>query len=180
MTPQPEASARDRIGSLIDAIRRLHHGEQRGPLAELRRMNTSGPPVSSVAQELLARLFPGWLSEHDARRLALFARILALPMSIDGLDEAHGDKGIGMGGRMLAAGISEKRVERLLLARGDAFDDQLLLVARRLANSGPLPCREIGKLILGDPATIEQTRYDIARGYWIARAANSPSAGDLQ
>jgi hypothetical protein len=177
MTHSPEES-NDEIGALANAIRELHHRGDRGALAELRRMDTAGPPVSGALHQLLARRYPGRLDEARARRLALFIRILALAGAADGLKD--GPRLLGR--RMEEIGVSPARVERLLAARGPAFDDQVLLLARRLANAGPLPFREIGQLVLGDAGAVERTRYDIARGYWTTVSAASPQtlSGDQQ
>lgn len=171
MTPQPEASTDPTTGldqeitALASAVRQLHHRQQRGELAELRRMNPGQVLMSAAFQRLLAGLYPGRLDENRARRLAVLTRILALPMSEDVLKEG----GRILGETLARVGISENRVQRLLLARDEAFDDQLLLLARRLVNAGALPFREMGRLILGSPGTVERTRYDIARGYWVAK-----------
>jgi hypothetical protein len=72
---------------------------------------------------------------------------------------------------MAAAGVSEGRAQKLLTARGSAVVEQLRLIARRLANEGMLPYRQIGDLLLiedeeGERA--EAVRLRIARDYWRA------------
>jgi hypothetical protein len=169
MSSQPEApDTEDEITALAKAVRMLYIREQRGALATLRRMNPAEALFAAPFQALLADIRPDALSVHRARPRAVFVRILALPMSREVLQ----DGGRKLGRQLLEAKISEMRVQRLLQASGDALEDQLSLVARRLANTGVLPFREMGRLLLGDARDAETARYEIARGYWLTRAAS--------
>lgn len=152
------------ITALANAVRALHHQERRGDLASLRRMDAD-EPVPPAFQRILVRAAPDADLNH-ARRIALFVKILSLPMGGDALAADRRR----LGEAMADDGISEKRVQMLMTARGPALDDLLLRTARRLARAGVLPFQEIGELILGDPTIRERTRFAVAKAYWAGRA----------
>ena len=174
-TPRADAAAAgDRLARLIQglamAVRRLHRQERRGELAALRRMDPEHPVVQPF-QRILLHVAPD-ASLDRARRIALFVKILALPMSDDVLKS--GRRVLGMA--MESADVSERRVQTLMTARGEALDDHVLRLARRLAREGDLPFEEIGRLILGDERVIEDTRFEIARAYWAGRTRREDAA----
>lgn len=157
------------ITAFADAIRALHHQENRGALAALRRMDTSRA-TEPAFHRILAVAAPD-ASHARAKRLALLARILALATSAEMLGK--GPQGLGEALRV--ADVSEARVQMLMTARGETLDDLLLRTARRLVRDGSLPYQDIGKLILGGPKAVEITRFRIAKDYWARR---NPAAGD--
>ena len=91
------------------------------------------------------------------RRWARVAQIMAMAQELipDGLGRALAD-----------ADVSDLRVGALLNARGDALYDLASRVARRIANGGVLPYRELAALILLDDIqshddALEQIRIGI-------------------
>lgn len=151
-------------GGFAALVRVLHGAEQRGDLAALRRMDPEHP-YEPPFQRMLVRVAPQTRLER-AKRIALVAKILALPPS----GEALNDGTRSFGRAMAEAGISEARVQVLMTARGGALDDAVLRLARRLVRTGSLPFFEIGRLVLGGEAEVEDTRYRIAHDYWTGRA----------
>jgi CRISPR system Cascade subunit CasB len=162
--PSPAASTltageRDQGFLLCNEVRRLAEAEQRGDLAELRRLDPNQPGAPAFFR-ILARVAPEAGGE-TMRRYAHFLRILALKP-----EALSGDR---LGAVMAKAGVSESRVQRLLTARGETMRDQLRLIARRLANSGNLPWRGFADLLLTkDDKQAENKRLIIARDYWRA------------
>lgn len=150
-----------RISTLANAVRALHHQERRGDLASLRRMNPERP-FEQPFQRILVRTAPD-ASLEDARRIALFVRTLALAMTPSVLK----DGARSLGEAMVAARISERRVQMLMTARGDALDDLVVRIARRLVRDGSLPINDIGRLILGSARTVEKTRFEVAKAFWV-------------
>lgn len=182
-------AVRKRVDGLANAIRSLHYRDKRGELASLRRMD-EGTAVEPAFQQILAGVAPtAYLDRNDrlgrpryddARRLALMTKILALPMSRDGLADGYGN----LGEAMAAAKVSERRVQALMTARGAALDDLVLRMARLLVRAGMLPFLDIGRLLLGTTTSVENTRFRIAKGYWGNRreaadsdVANKDTAG---
>lgn len=157
------------IEALANAVRALHHQENRGALAALRRMNARRA-IEPAFHRVLAREASGASRKH-ALRLALLTKILALATNVDVLRNGRQN----LGDALYAAGVSEARVQMLMTARGSALDDLLLRTARRLVHDGFLPYEDIGKLVLGGPKIIEHTRFRIARAYWARRI---PADGD--
>lgn len=148
------------IEALANAVRALHHQESRGDLAALRRMDTR-LVAEPAFHRILARTAPD-AARGRAQRIALLTRILALATRPDMLR----DGGRRLGEALHVADVSEARVQMLMTARGAALDDLLLRTARRLVRDGLLPYQDIGKLILGGPRTVEDTRFRIAKAYW--------------
>lgn len=160
---------RKRVEELATAIRHLHNQGARGELAGLRRMDETRA-VEPALHRLLARRAPdaefgAKFRRDDMGRLALMTKVLALGMGVETLGRGHYDLG-----RMMAdAKISERRVQTLMQARGPAFDDLILRLARRLVREGALPYLDIGGLVLGSDEMVERTRRRIAKGFWGAR-----------
>jgi hypothetical protein len=159
---EPEKKVRTGlIDTFAGAIRALESAERRGDLASLRRLNTNAPDAT-VFFRIVVKIAPE-AGPTALRRYARFLQILALkPAAL-----ASGS----FGAAMAAAGISEGRVQKLLTTRGPALAEQFRLIARRLANEGTLPYRQIGELLLiedeeGEGA--EAVRLRIARDYWRA------------
>jgi CRISPR system Cascade subunit CasB len=164
--PQPEPTAvrvKEEGGlaeAFADCVRALNAAERRGDLAELRRLDPERPS-SPAYFRIVTKVAPD--SPPPAmRRFGQLLQILALK------PEALIPWSLGK--TMAEAGISESRVQRLLSARGSTFDEQVRLIARRLANFGRLPYREIGRLLLAreESEEIEEIRLRIARDYWRA------------
>lgn len=176
---RPAQHSGEPIEALASAVRALHHQERRGDLASLRRMD-AGRALEPAFHRILAVIAPE-ASLERARRMALLVKILALSTDLDTLAPGR----IGLGDAMAAGGISEKRVQTLMTARGEVLDDSLVRIARRLVRTGPLPYRDIGRLILGSAETIERMRFEIARAYWVeasrkAAAAPEQTAGETE
>jgi CRISPR system Cascade subunit CasB len=160
-----------REGGLVEAfankVRELANRERRGDLAALRRLNAEAPAAPAFFQ-ILVKIAPE-SGPDSLRRYARLLQIFALrPEAL-----VPGSLGVALA----AAGVSEGRVQKLLAARGPALAEQIRLIARRLANGGSLPYRQIGDLILAkdDTEIAEDLRLRIARDYWRAldrRAAN--------
>lgn len=146
-------------GAFVNEVRALLHAERRGDLAELRRLTPEHPDAPAFFR-ILARVAP----EAGVKTMRLYAhylRILALnPQALS--DDR-------LGAVMAKSGVSESRVQRLLIARAAALDAQLRLIARRLANSGNVPWRGFADLMLAaDEEQAEHARLRIARDYWRA------------
>ena len=97
------------IDALANAVRALHHQENRGDLAALRRMKTESP-TEPAFHRILAGTALNASFEH-ARRLALLTKILALATSLETLRN---------GGQNLGRGAACRRRQRG--ARPDADD----------------------------------------------------------
>ena len=156
-----------------NSIRKVHAAERRGDLAELRRLDPERPNAPAFFR-IVTKAAPQ-SPPAAMRRYARLLQILALKP--DALTPW------GLGKTMAEAGISESRVQKLLSARGPAFDEQIRLVARRLANFGRLPYREIGRLLLApeESDAVEDFRLRIAHDYWRAldRSAVVEAATEL-
>ncbi|KQT88479.1 hypothetical protein ASG48_03465 [Aurantimonas sp. Leaf443] len=166
----PERASDGITRRLAAAIRVLHKVEQRGDLAALRRMDPA-QPLAPAFQRLLVRIAPKAGLER-AKRIALLAKILALPAGAAALENGRRPLGLALAEEKIA----ERRVQMLMTARGEALDDAILRLARRLARRGSLPFVEIGQLLLGGEDEVEDTRYRIARAYWTSRAASEDVA----
>ena len=152
------------IEAWANAVRSLAKASDRGALAELRR---SGKELPAAFWKIAVKTDPRARPER-IKRMALVLQMLALRP--DKLIAGRGK----LGEALATENISEARVQKLMTARGPALDDQVIRVARQLANSGALPYRELAELLLaedhGCPA-VELIRLEIARGYWVNRAA---------
>jgi hypothetical protein len=167
-SPPPPDAADAALHEIAKHIRLLLETEATGPLAELRRMDLTHPDTMTFAAvsvipavAAFARV-EGDAGEMDIlRRLAAAAQIMALK---------PGDlQPWGLGKAMVDAGLTENRLRSLLAARGPALRDIARTLSRRLARApGPLPYRELGRLILldgRDPQAAEETRINLARDY---------------
>jgi CRISPR system Cascade subunit CasB len=159
---EPEKKGRTGlVEAFAGAIRALESAEQRGDLASLRRLNANAPDAAAFFR-IVVRIAP----EASPAALHRYARLLQI-LALKPAALASGS----FGAAMVAAGVSEGRAQKLLTARGSAVAEQLRLIARRLANEGMLPYRQIGDLLLiedeeGERA--EAVRLRIARDYWRA------------
>src|SRR6266487_942832 len=132
------------------------------PQPETHGVTATEIPVQEVRQNRVDAL-AGAISAVELRRYARFLQMLALKP--DSLTSGS------FGAAMAEAEVSEGRVQKLLSARGPALSKQLRLIARRLANAGKLPYRQIGDLLLvedEDGEYAEAVRLRIARDYWRA------------
>jgi len=151
----------NRVDALAGAIRALDKAERRGDLASLRRLDADAPDAPAFFR-IVVKVAPN-ASAVELRRYARFLQMLALKP--DSLTSGS------FGAAMAEAEVSEGRVQKLLSARGPALSKQLRLIARRLANAGRLPYRQIGDLLLvedEDGEYAEAVRLRIARDYWRA------------
>ena len=170
---RPEASPIEAAvpGSPASWARRspaAHGGRRAGAL---RRLDPAAPGsgVGAVCRLLLrADVAVEGFDADDLHRLALTLHVLAL-LSGSGADRT-------IPGRprpgFADAGLSEARFRRLLTARGPAFRDQVVRVARFLAGRAQrLDCRQFIRLILvegADEEAAEETRIRLARDYYAA------------
>src|SRR6266567_2062167 len=156
-----QAARPNRVEALAGAIRALDKAERRGDLASLRRLDADAPDAPAFFR-IVVKVAPN-ASAVELRRYARFLQMLALkPNSL-----TSGN----FGAAMAEAEVSEGRVQKLLSARGPALSKQLRLIARRLANAGRLPYRQIGDFLLvedEDGEYAEAVRLRIARDYWRA------------
>ncbi len=168
-----QAARPNRVEALAGAIRALGKAERRGDLASLRRLDADAPDAPAFFR-IVVKVAPD-VTAAELRRYAQFLQILALKPDV--LSSGS------FGAAMAEAEVSEGRVQKLLSARRPALSEQLRLIARRLANAGKLPYRQIGDLILIDDEDgeyAENIRLRIARDYWRAldRAeVSTPSPG---
>ena len=160
----PDTESDYGIEAWANAVRSLAKASDRGALAELRR---SGTELPAAFWKIAVKTDPRARPER-IKRMALVFQLLAFRP--DNLISGRGK----LGAALAAENISEARVQKLMTAVGPALDDQVIRIARRLANSGALPYRELAELLLaenhGSPL-IEDIRLEIARGYWVNRMA---------
>lgn len=168
--PPPDQPKGGRAGDLVEAfaeqVRSLARRERRGDLASLRRLDAEMPAAAAFFRIVVA-VAP----EAGPASLKRYARLLQiLALKPDVLVPGP------LGPALIEAGVSEGRVIKLLAARGPALARQLQLLARRLANAGAVPYRQIGDLILApdDSDRAEDLRLRISRDYW--RALDSRGA----
>jgi CRISPR-associated protein Cse2 (CRISPR_cse2) len=174
---QPTAhGTRDAIDHALDAIAGLIRGlvktEASGDLAALRRLDWKHPDklafaritvIAAVDQLLSAQTDPATRGDL-LRRLALVTSVMA------SAQELHA--GWKLGGALSDIGATERRLGALLTARGDTLLDTVKRTAARLSREGPLPYRQLGRLVLTetlDPEDAEVLRFAIARDF--ARAS---------
>lgn len=165
---QPQAGReRDLIEAFADEIRLLARKDRRGDLASLRRLDPERPDAAAFFR-IVVTVAPE-AGPDSMRRYARLVQILAL--NPDALKPGR------LGNALAAADVSEGRVLKLLAARGPALARQLHLIARRLANAGALPYRQLATLVLesDDSPRAEDVRLSIARDYW--RALDRGAAG---
>jgi CRISPR system Cascade subunit CasB len=159
--PPAEESRRNRVEAFAAAVHALEKAERRGDLASLRRLDVDAPDAPAFFR-MVVKLVPN-ASVVELSRYAQFLQILALkPAALSAGS---------FGAAMAEAKVSEGRVQKLLSARRPAISEQVRLIARRLANAGKLPYRQIGDLLLvedEDSEYADAVRLRIARDYWRA------------
>ena len=169
----PDTESESGIEAWANAMRSLAKASDRGALAELRR---SGTELPAAFWKIAVKTDPHARPER-IKRMALVFQLLALrPENL-----IAGRRKLGAA--LAAENISEARVQKLMTARGPALDDQVIRIARRLANGGSLPYRELSELLLAenhDSPAVESMRLEIARGYWVKRAAASPETTESE
>lgn len=125
--------------------------------------------------ELLPVLLRGGLPEAAlqdedlVRRWAVLVHLVAV-LSGTTNDRAHDDRR-RTGAALHAAGYSEARLSKLLIARGDGLRDQVARLARFLRAKGamPLDLRPLAALVLEEgryEPGAETARLNIARSYY--------------
>jgi CRISPR type I-E-associated protein CasB/Cse2 len=165
----PTRTTDDVIGDLVARIG--HESFGTGPLAELRRMDPKQGAASTPAlHRLLARYVPdNWLGGDSIDRWALLVHLLALAAP-----DQHRGSG-SLGAAMFAAGYSEGRLTRLLLAREAELDVVLPRMVRFLVAKGErVNPYELRRFVLSRGGEAERMR--IARDYYRAEA-KQPVAG---
>lgn len=171
----PDTATEHGIEDWANAVRSLAQAENRGALAELRRMEpemTLPAAFWNIVAASERRASPARL-----RRIAGVIKVMAFrPKDLDGGRRK-------LGAALAAADVTESRVRKLMTARGPALDGQVTRIARRLANTAPLPYREFAELLLaenhGSPK-VEDIRLEIARGYWVKRGAAPPETTESE
>ncbi|MBK6591276.1 MAG: type I-E CRISPR-associated protein Cse2/CasB [Burkholderiales bacterium] len=151
---QPEAAAayREPFGALAAYIQRASSGD-RAALARLKPEALQPHQLAALARALSAAgLAPEQWHADTWPRWALIAHGMALA----------GHDGKQKLGRQLAhAGVSESRVTKLLISRGDAFTQLLPRVLRLLASKGVAPnWRELGELVLKESSSLRSSQAD--------------------
>lgn len=174
--PENDDPTRTLVDALANAIRSLHLKEARGDLASLRRMDAD-EAIEPAFQRILVRVAPdascqSERRDKDAQRLALMVKILALGMDREKLSDGYRN----LGEMMAIVGVSERRVQGLMTAQGPTLDDLIVRLSRRLLRDGALPFLDIGRLILGSPVSVQNTRFKIAKGFWGTRSAAETDA----
>lgn len=173
MTEAEDVSDESLLGKLASAIAREEHFQQdelsldtgeRAALARLDPDRLRPHQIGALAKALaLADIDTSLWREGDWSRWALIAQGMALA----GHDEKE-----HLGKQLFDAGVSESRVTRLLVSKGDAFRQQVPRLFRLMASRGCAPnWRELGMLILrveqkDDRA--ERLRLRIAGDYYSA------------
>ncbi len=156
------------------SISRQLHGMSSGDRAALRRMElTKSPAADAVAiKVLLGAKVPQSRIEQDWTRMRLighFAGLLSGTAALYPHDEKR-----GVGGALFEAGVSEKRLLRLLASRGEALVDQLALAIRILSRGRqPVNLWDIYHLLGGDPVKSDSARLRMARHYYAAQAKSN-------
>lgn len=154
---------RNRLATLTQRVRESRLDT--GSMAALRR----GDAGAVLAQPAFHRLTAGFddleFAEDGAERWATVVQGIALTGGATGDAESAG--------RTLATlGFSESRLSRLLSARGEAFRNQVTLLARfARANGASLDWRDLGELVLVEERLApraEELRLRLARSYYRA------------
>lgn len=162
----------DNQTSLLERIatelRRLSAAEATGELAALRRMDRHSTPPSAFYR-ILARVKAPEMRPETVRRWARAVAIMA--QRPDAL------RASGLGETLKAIGVSERRLDMLLYARGPALYDLSHRTAVRIARSHDfLPYRDLCQMVLYETdARTDDIRIGIAQSY--LRAKGSEAAG---
>jgi CRISPR type I-E-associated protein CasB/Cse2 len=140
-----------------------------GPLAELRRLDPTGPLSEPALHRLLTNVPEAWMKGDELRRWALIVHAMALAAP-DHLSATE-----RLGSALFAAGLKEGRLVNLL----DATDDELLTAIPRVvrflvARGHNLNAFALADLILSagrhNEPWSERVRQRIAQDYYRAEA----------
>jgi CRISPR system Cascade subunit CasB len=171
--PDEQASPISRLAHIIGQAARFAgdlHGLGKGERAAMARLDPDGDlhphQVAALTRALLyAGLEPDHWRPEAWRRWAMIAHGMAL--------SGH-DGSQSLGQQLVAAGVAESRVTRLLTSRGDAFRQLLPRLLRLLASKEVAPnWHQLGALILHegrDEEKAEAIRMQIAGRYYAALA----------
>lgn len=160
----------DWMQSIAGQIQHLSSGDR----AALRRMELTRSPAADaiVVKLLLGAKVPEQRYERDWDRWRLighFTGLLAGTAKLFAHNEYH-----GLGGALFDAGVSEKRMLRLLASRGDALREQLALAIRILARDRvSVNLWALYHLLGDDPAKSDAARLRMAQHYYAAQAKSN-------
>jgi hypothetical protein len=179
ITPE-KTDTRDDIERALDTIAGILRGlvaqQATGELAALKRLDWRQPSALAFARLTTSKAVEALLpADHDNSET--LRRLAAIASEMAAANELHA--GWSLGRALADIGASEQRLGALLTARADALIDQVKRTAHRLGREGPLPYRQIGKLLLADlldPVAAEDLRFQIARDYARSTRASARSA----
>lgn len=166
----PKPAGLDWMESISGQIQHLSTGDR----AALRRMVlTRSPGADGIAVKLLVGAkVPEQCYLKDWHRWRLIAHFAAL-LSGTGALSAH-DKTVAPGGALFDAGVSEKRLLRLLASRDEGLGEQLALAIRILARTRkPINLWTIYDLLGDRSVNAEDARIQIAQQFFAAQAKSN-------
>lgn len=159
----------DDLGCALDAMRAmissLRDMNATDKVAALKRLEWREPYGLTFARLVEAAPIAALLNRavHKHKVLQRFAVIAsALAASSDS------SAGLSLGRALAAIKTTPQRLGALLNARDEILVEAVRRVAAHLSFEGPLPYRQLGKLLLGDlldPEGAETLRFEIARDY---------------
>ncbi len=167
----PERTLASRLAGVARYLDRLRVRQQRGPLAELRRLQ----PMSGGHQAARPRELPGETFWSLVQRFEIPPREEDFWLSVLPLMVRHShQRGIHPGGALEAAAISKPRFERWLrLDREGAWRETPRLLSK-LKDQG-LDWVELGHLLY---RWSDEDRYRLARDFFLKRERREHTATD--
>ncbi len=142
-----------------------------GDVAELRRMRPGDPACPAFWKLLTARIEPALgLPAGGRRRLELERRWSVILAALATLDGLHAP-GRPLGRALAEAGLTELRLNRLLVARSEGLHDALRTVCHQLSSTAqPADLAELALLVLSEGERDEElVRRAVARHYFRQR-----------
>lgn len=165
---EPVAKFKDPVASIAGQVAHLSTGDR----AALRRIYlTRRHEADGIVIGLLHRAGVTVSAKADVfAPWRLLAHVAALLSGTSG-EQPHAP-GRRLGTALHAAGYSKNRLLRLTAARGTALHDQIIRVARMLAQGGQAPVNlwMLFHLAGRDPDKAEEARISIAQDYYAAAA----------
>jgi hypothetical protein len=160
---------RDDIERALDTMKgmisSLQERDATGEIAALRRLNWREPYDLTFARLVNAAPVTVLLERTVDKPQAL-QRLAVIASALAAAPDAHA--GWKLGGALAAIRATPQRLGALLNARDETLLETVKRTAARLGREGPLPYRQLGKLLLGDlldPQGAETLRFEIARDY---------------
>jgi hypothetical protein len=139
--------------------------EATGDLAALRRLDWREPHALAFAALVNAAPVSALLDSTDCKKEVL-ARLAVIAAALASAEDSHA--GWKLGGALAEIRATPQRLGALLSARDETLLETVKRTAARLGREGPLPYRQLGKLLLADildPDAAERLRFEIARDY---------------